>query len=110
MLESLILFDSVINSDYFSKSTIILFLNMIDLFKQKVTKKLLKDYFPNYEGGDDWEKGVEFIKQRFKSLNRAKLPFFSHITCATDTDNIKFVFACIEDTVLRNYLKGVGIL
>jgi guanine nucleotide-binding protein G(i) subunit alpha len=50
MLESLILFESVINSRWFARSSIILFLNKIDLFKIKLAKVPLEGYFPDYTG------------------------------------------------------------
>jgi guanine nucleotide-binding protein G(i) subunit alpha len=38
MQESLILFESVINSRWFLRTSIILFLNKIDVFRQKLPK------------------------------------------------------------------------
>ena len=38
MVESLILFESVINSRWFLRTSIILFLNKIDVFKHKLPK------------------------------------------------------------------------
>ena len=38
MQESLVLFDSVINSRWFLRTSIILFLNKIDVFKTKLPK------------------------------------------------------------------------
>ena len=38
MLESLVLFESVINSRWFLRTSIILFLNKIDVFKHKLPK------------------------------------------------------------------------
>jgi guanine nucleotide-binding protein subunit alpha len=50
MLESLILFESVINSRWFVRSSIILFLNKVDIFKTKISKVPLDRYFPDYTG------------------------------------------------------------
>ena len=52
MLESLILFESVINSRWFVRSSIILFLNKVDIFKTKLPKVPLERYFPDYTGND----------------------------------------------------------
>ena len=41
MAESLVLFDSVINSRWFLRTSIILFLNKIDVFKSKLPKVCL---------------------------------------------------------------------
>ncbi|KAF7316132.1 Heterotrimeric G-protein alpha subunit [Mycena indigotica] len=51
MQESLVLFDSVINSRWFLRTSIILFLNKIDVFKAKLPKVPLNKYFPEYIGG-----------------------------------------------------------
>lgn len=50
MQEALTLFDSICNSKWFVKTSIILFLNKIDLFKDKLPKSPLSKYFPDYEG------------------------------------------------------------
>lgn len=50
MQESLILFESVINSRWFLRTSVILFLNKIDVFKMKLTKTPLERYFPEYTG------------------------------------------------------------
>ncbi len=50
MQESLMLFDQIVNSFWFRNTTFILFLNKIDLFKQKIERVDLKVCFPNYTG------------------------------------------------------------
>lgn len=50
MAESLILFESVINSRWFLRTSIILFLNKIDLFRAKLPRVPLEQYFPEYSG------------------------------------------------------------
>lgn len=50
MQESLVLFESVINSRWFLRTSVILFLNKIDIFKQKLPKVPLVNYFPEYTG------------------------------------------------------------
>jgi len=110
MLETLILFDSVINSPWFKKSSIILFLNFTDLFREKIKRVPLKEFFPAYEGGDDYEKATNFLYERFEELNKNRLTIYTHLTCATDTDNIKFVFQALKETVLQNNLKYAGFL
>lgn len=50
MQEALTLFDSICNSRWFVKTSIILFLNKIDRFKEKLPISPMKTYFPDYEG------------------------------------------------------------
>ncbi|KIM55445.1 hypothetical protein SCLCIDRAFT_1221134 [Scleroderma citrinum Foug A] len=110
MEESLILFESVINSRWFLRTSIILFLNKIDVFKVKLPKVPLEKYFPEYTGGADINKAAKYILWRFMQTNRAKLSIYPHLTQATDTSNIRLVFAAVKETILRNALKDNGIL
>ena len=93
MAESLVLFESVINSRWFLRTSIILFLNKIDVFKAKLPKVFthlysfplppfydhyllqvpLDGFFPEYTGGTDVNKGAKYILWRFMQANRARL-------------------------------------
>jgi len=50
MQEALTLFDSICNSRWFIETSIILFLNKIDRFQEKLPVSPMKNYFPDYEG------------------------------------------------------------
>lgn len=108
--ESLVLYDNVVNSRWFARTSVVLFLNKIDLFAEKIKKVPLETYFPDYTGGQDINKAAKYILWRFVQLNRANLNIYPHVTQATDTSNIKLVFAAIKETILENKLKDSGVL
>ncbi|CAG9937256.1 unnamed protein product [Clonostachys rosea f. rosea IK726] len=110
MMESLLLFDSVVNSRWFMRTSIILFLNKVDIFKQKLSRSPLGNYFPDYSGGSDVNKAAKYLLWRFNQVNRAHLNLYPHLTQATDTSNIRLVFAAVKETILNNALKDSGIL
>ncbi|KAJ7718628.1 G-protein alpha subunit [Mycena metata] len=110
MRESLVLFESVINSRWFLRTSIILFLNKIDVFRGKLGKVPLERYFPEYTGGPDINKAAKYILWRFMQENRARLSVYPHLTQATDTKNVRLVFAAVKETILQNALKDSGIL
>nr|AEL33704.1 G protein alpha subunit [Monascus ruber] len=110
MIESLILFDSVVNSRWFLRTSIILFLNKVDLFQKKLPRSPLSNYFPDYSGGDDYNRAAKYILWRFNQVNRAHLKLYPHLTQATDTTNIRLVFVAVKETILQNALKDSGIL
>ncbi|KAK4189283.1 guanine nucleotide binding protein, alpha subunit [Podospora australis] len=110
MMESLLLFDSVVNSRWFMRTSIILFLNKVDIFKQKLGRSPLSNYFPDYSGGNDVNKAAKYLLWRFNQVNRAHLNLYPHLTQATDTSNIRLVFAAVKETILNNALKDSGIL
>src|SRR6202161_4719441 len=88
MQEALTLFDSICNSRWFVKTSIvrritalflnqstnpspqILFLNKIDLFAEKLPYSPLGDYFPDYNGGDNYDAACDYLLHRFVSLNQ----------------------------------------
>lgn len=110
MMESLVLFDSVVNSRWFMRTSIILFLNKVDLFRAKLAKSPLGGYFPDYSGGNDVNRAAKYLLWRFNQVNRAHLNLYPHLTQATDTSNIRLVFAAVKETILQNALKDSGIL
>jgi len=50
MEESLTLFGSIVNSAWFTRTSIVLFLNKIDIFRKKLLTVPLERYYPDYEG------------------------------------------------------------
>jgi guanine nucleotide-binding protein subunit alpha len=95
---------------WFLRTSIVLFLNKIDVFKQKIPRVPLSNFFPEYSGGADVNKAAKYILWRFTQTNRARLSIFPHLTQATDTSNIRLVFAAVKETILQNALRDSGIL
>ncbi|KAK0109643.1 guanine nucleotide-binding protein subunit alpha [Cadophora gregata] len=111
MQEALTLFDSICNSRWFIKTSIILFLNKIDRFKEKLPISPMKNYFPDYEGGDDYSLACDYILNRFVSLNQHETKqIYTHFTCATDTTQIRFVMAAVNDIIIQENLRLCGLI
>ncbi|MCJ1306837.1 guanine nucleotide-binding protein subunit alpha [Agyrium rufum] len=111
MQEALTLFDSICNSRWFVKTSIILFLNKIDRFKEKLPVSPMKNYFPDYEGGPDYPAACDYILNRFVSLNQHETKqVYTHFTCATDTTQIRFVMAAVNDIIIQENLRDCGLL
>lgn len=108
--ESLTLFDSVVNSRWFARTSIVLFLNKIDVFAEKLPYSPLENYFPDYNGGNNINKAAKYILWRFTQVNRSGLNIYPHVTQATDTSNIQLVFAAVKETILENSLRDSGLL
>uniref|UniRef100_A0A8C5H395 Guanine nucleotide-binding protein G(o) subunit alpha n=1 Tax=Gouania willdenowi TaxID=441366 RepID=A0A8C5H395_GOUWI len=109
MHESLKLFDSICNNKWFSDTSIILFLNKKDLFQTKIPKSPLSICFPDYDGINITQ-GIAYIKSQYESKNKSpNKEVYSHVTCATDTNNIEFVFDAVTDVIIANNLRGLGL-
>ncbi|XP_067860058.1 guanine nucleotide binding protein (G protein) alpha v1 isoform X1 [Heptranchias perlo] len=112
--ESLRLFSSICNNIFFSNTSMILFLNKIDLFQEKIlhSGRHLRLYFAQYRGADcDVDSAARYVAHQFLSLNRspAKL-VYHHFTTATDTSNVQIVFQVVMDTIIKENLEAVSLL
>eukprot|EP01039_Chlorochromonas_danica_P001232 gene1232-1344_t len=111
MVEALDLFEDICNNIFFMESSMILFLNKRDLFSEKIKVRNIRDTpaFSDYTGKDgDYDAGVQYFVDKFKSKNKsgADRQIYHHVTCATDTKNVRVVFDACKDIVLRQNIKS----
>nr|AGJ70281.1 G protein subunit alpha i [Terebratalia transversa] len=111
MMESMKLFDSICNNKWFTDTSIILFLNKKDLFEEKIRKSPLTVCFPEYSGPNTFEDAAAYIQLQFEKLNKRSetKEIYVHFTCATDTNNVQFVFDAVTDVIIKNNLKDCGL-
>jgi GTPase SAR1 family protein len=108
--ESLQVFSTIANNPVFSKSTILLFLNKIDLFEEKIKRVSLKVAFPEYNGANTFQDASEYITNKYLELSQDKKRLiFAHLTCATDTKNVSRVFEACKITILSSNLEKLGL-
>ncbi|KAG1945929.1 guanine nucleotide-binding protein G(t) subunit alpha-2 [Pimephales promelas] len=112
--ESLKLFSSICNNVFFRSTSMMLFMNKIDLFQEKIlhSGRHLRHYLPQFRGADcDVDAGARFIATMFVSLNAtpSKL-IYHHFTTATDTSNVQVVFQVVMDTIIKENLEAVSLL
>ena len=89
----------------------ILFLNKIDLFADKIKEVDIRSIpaFSDYKGPDkDIKQGAEYFKKKFldKNGNPELRTIYVHLTCATDTKNVKVVFDACKDIILRENMNN----
>lgn len=116
MDESLNLFEDIVNSRWFTDTAIVLFLNKKDLFEEMLPESPLSEFFPDYDGKNEFAEATEWISNLFYMCldqdganTSSKNCVYSHITCATNTDNIKTIFTCVKDTIISENLKQSGL-
>ncbi|KAG6380367.1 guanine nucleotide binding protein, alpha subunit [Boletus reticuloceps] len=95
--DSFIVFESVVNSRRFTRTSVILFLTNIDVFKDKLSEVPLERHFPDYTGGTDVNEAIEYMQSRFMQVNRARLPtyFIRHQAMNATIDSIHRI---VKDT------------
>jgi guanine nucleotide-binding protein subunit alpha len=111
MQESIDVFDSMINHQWFARTPWILFLNKKDLFSNKIKTTDMSKTFSDYKGGRSYDNGAKFIEGLFlkclKSRNTQSL--YVHFTCALDTQQVKFVFNSVAEWIFKQRVAMSGI-
>ncbi|KAJ3195236.1 SWI SNF, matrix associated, actin dependent regulator of chromatin, sub d, member 1 [Irineochytrium annulatum] len=110
MIESLNLFGSICNHPLFKSTSMIVFLNKIDLFRKKLLQVPVKKFFPQYNGPNAFEPASEYFASRFMALNKSsEKKIYIHFTWATDTKQIRTVLITVNAIILRLNLEASGI-
>ncbi|SAL99838.1 hypothetical protein [Absidia glauca] len=110
--ESLSLFASICNTPWFVHTSFILLFNKTDLFKQKWSRSNFQKYFADYQGSDHHKGGYQYIQKRFLDLKpkTSDTQVYTHFTCATDTEHIRFVLVAVTDVILQQNMRCGGLI
>jgi len=118
MTEALNLFDEICNSKWFLKTSMLLFFNKSDLFKDKLQTKSISVCYPEYKGNQSVEESSQYIMQLFVSKNKQKDPhkktqekkIYTHLTCAMDSTAMRVVFNAVKDIIINEGLRFAGLV
>jgi len=112
--ESIELFAAIQNYSWLDHTTFILFMNKVDVFQEKIQNSNIGDFFPDYTGfPKDAETGKAFIRKKFLERNaqrRTSRMIYTHDTCATNTEGMRFVFEAVKDTILQLNLRQYNLV
>ncbi|KAI9199720.1 G-protein alpha subunit [Polychytrium aggregatum] len=110
MVEALTLFDAICNNPLLSTTAMIIFMNKIDLLKEKLESKPLGNYFSDYTGPDEITSALSYFGTKFAEVNRypdKKLYIYS--TQATDTSQVATVFVTVRTIITKLNLQKSGL-
>ena len=116
MVDSLQLFDEIVNDSQFASTPIILFLNKTDLYKIKIKEISIKeciafnDYDDENNNPNDYEQTTAFIKNKFISKSKQKRQIYIHLTCAMDDKNIENVFNDVASIILEQIRANISMM
>lgn len=120
MEEAINLFNEICNSQWFKETAMILFLNKEDLFREKIQLVDPKDVLAedgsqpwvDFPGGiGDYQLGCDYFQSKFMDQNMNKdKQVYAHVTCATNTSNVKVVFETCKMVILTGNLENVGLM
>eukprot|EP01103_Thecamoeba_quadrilineata_P017499 TRINITY_DN623_c0_g1_i2.p1 TRINITY_DN623_c0_g1~~TRINITY_DN623_c0_g1_i2.p1 ORF type:complete len:335 (+),score=49.40 TRINITY_DN623_c0_g1_i2:64-1068(+) len=83
MIEAIQVFSTLCQQPMFRDTSIILFLNKSD------------------------QDGIDYFKQKFERASGHRHKLYTHVTTATSTENIRFVFEAIEDICIQNIFSEI---
>ena len=102
MIESLKIFNSILEEDSISKIPIFLIFNKIDIFEEKIKNfsNELIEIFSDYKKEFDFENSKKFLKEKYLEKNEnEKKKIFVHFTNFKDEKNVQ--------NVLNEILKNI---
>ncbi|ETO09104.1 hypothetical protein RFI_28290 [Reticulomyxa filosa] len=113
MIESLDVFEHTLRYPCFEATPFILFFNKFDLFQEKIKHTPITRAFPDFQSDtDDVQLSIDYIRQKFldKASPTSTRPFFTHVTCATDQENVKRVFNDVQVCLVSSNLGGADLV
>jgi guanine nucleotide-binding protein G(i) subunit alpha len=113
--EAIELFEEICNSRWFTSSAIMLFLNKKDLFEKKflVDKVPLNasGRFPTAPDTAELKVAVDWITSLFlKTKKSDAISVYTHVTTATDPQNVRAVFEVCSSVILKRNLMISGFM
>ncbi|KAI8615279.1 G protein alpha subunit [Chytriomyces sp. MP71] len=108
MIESMTLFSSICNHQVFRKTSMMVFMNKIDIFKTKLNSSPIANYFPTFTGPNTYENASDFFSRQFVALNKSpEKKIYVHYTWATDTNQMTKVLSTVNHIILR-FVFGIA--
>ncbi|KAJ3304739.1 hypothetical protein HDV03_002424 [Kappamyces sp. JEL0829] len=105
MVDSLVLFEEMVNHELLKKKDFIFFLNKKDLFEKKIKKKHIVDYFPQYKGKrGSASQGIKYFNSKFRDQNKTEKAIITHITCCTDTKVMEVIVSAVLTSILGSQM------
>ena len=112
LVESLDVFEGIMSLPWFKGTPIILFLNKRDIFERKIQEVDIGVYFNNYTGEEhNYDSGLAFIQDSYlERNNNENKNVYCHVTDATNTENIDFVWKATKHILLEQNLLKSGLM
>ena len=112
MRESVNLFSTILNYQWFQKTPVVLFLNKMDLLKEKIEsgKSPVSNFFPDCHE-TDFDGAVNYFRQLFvdQNPNPEERDVYPHVTCAIDPKNIKVVDTAVQVVIMNTILGATAL-
>jgi len=117
--ESRFIFETIVNNRIFENIPMIIFLNKLDLLKEKVARSNIGQYFEEFNDVERIQELCKGFKGNWKDLEDVKRfvlfyflsakqkttrSLYHHFTVAINTNNIRIVFQDVKHSILKKNL------
>mmetsp|Transcript_110528 Transcript_110528/g.165451 ORF Transcript_110528/g.165451 Transcript_110528/m.165451 type:complete len:423 (-) Transcript_110528:6-1274(-) len=115
MSEAIEVFRAVCRNRSFKDTPMVLFLNKKDVYAEKIQYSDIakQEPFKDYEGPEkDFKAGAEYFISHFQDcMNKGgRKDQYIHVTCATDTEQMKVVMESTRKNTFKANLENAGML
>jgi guanine nucleotide-binding protein subunit alpha len=114
--DSIYLWKEVCSNALLAHSTLILFLNKMDILQANLNAGIsVQKYVPSYgDAPNDLVHVTKYFKDKFrayqKRLSPRARPFFCHETSAIDTHATSAILVGVREGILRNHLQKMNVI
>ncbi|KAH8827966.1 guanine nucleotide-binding protein alpha-4 subunit [Flagelloscypha sp. PMI_526] len=114
--DSILLWKSVVGHPLLKNTSIVLFLNKIDILKQKLQAGVkFADFVVSYgQRPNTYDSISGYLQKKFAGLHKTASPqprpFYSHFTSVTDTQSTAIILGNIKDQIVQENLKSSGLV
>ncbi|KAM7201197.1 G-protein alpha subunit domain containing protein [Naviculisporaceae sp. PSN 640] len=108
MMETMMFFESIVNSHWLSRTYVILCFTNHDIFQEKLKTSPLQFHFSDFTARTSQSTataGMEYFRAKFKALNRTKRHIYSHFVSSDDHGIMRRIADNISDITLQSNLR-----
>ncbi|KAJ5079484.1 guanine nucleotide-binding protein subunit alpha [Anaeramoeba ignava] len=109
--ESLDIFQYLVSCPWFERTTVVIFFNKLDLFKELLSDPNNELNIPSYQGSRDFTEVTEYIVSLFLNINSSSdypsRDIYHFLTCAIDSDKISSVFLITLHSLFERSLEDL---
>ncbi|KAI0089485.1 guanine nucleotide binding protein, alpha subunit [Irpex rosettiformis] len=109
--DSILLWKSIVSNPLLSRTSLVLFLNKIDILKAKLASGIqFGHYIVSYgTRPNDYDNTSNYLRRKFQQIHKEHSPaprtFYCHFTTVTDTKATSMILADVQDTIIRKQLQ-----
>jgi len=112
LYETFKVFADVINNKYFNTKPIVVILNKMDIFEEKMKIRHISKYHPEFQSTVSTKDAIEIFKKKFKDLDKnsniRQITFYD--TIAINKDLFKTIFDAMYSNILLTTLRDSGFI